>query len=817
LSGGPGGTGGIGGNGGTLSINYLDPLTTPVNPTCDISGGAGGKAGPTGAGGSGGAPGPGGAPGYHIVHTHRHHGRSGASGTKGSAGISTNPGTQGASGTVGTFLMNQIPATNSLTSLSLPLQIYMMLSQVQFHFLMRYTMMALCPGLSTPKDFADEPNVQYVKEVLAWMGTLGLGAVPTNSPFKRESDLYAVIKGNIALGFDYYHNNYNYVPILSFNWQNIEILLTSFGQLQDARDDGYAQLQQGQASIQKLQNAYDKLSSSSESNNAKKDQLITNLRHLSSSIPSQQSVVNGLQTELTSTISSYKARLEKSINCQWENVMMAVGATTMMAACTGGEALPLLGVAAGGALEIRSTIAMNQGNVNCGPGVDVNKNYLIAQLGIVQDAVKNYTTLFTEMKNGLIQSDGGNVGVLVADKQEFMALYQQYFSNAKGFQGTGEKINAMFQQLIDAAEKLNSMILRYNNDVTAIGKIVLEDSENAIYQSRLSYGIEQLNEPLLQLLLKALNFYYTQQLDFFIYELYCANRIYKCLTLKDSDAMAGLAQLQSSSLLDFSLVQGAYTSLLTDFTTFSHSLAVNQRSKLEVTVKLKGESFGFSLASLQRGKPFTFSLPCIHRTTSTPAYMQQFFGHANVRILSMNVYLLGLQPGNTRISLNLENNGCFTVVQTDDSWYQFNCPFITQQTVYTEVGVPLTKPGPDAQFETQISLLDSSVPLSAPLLSPYGGVWTVSLTDPSMASQLPLSQVTGVQVNYKCYVQAFDTQMSSSSSPLDQRKDLDTTSEANVEGVGMKTETKSSEQKKKKRNKKNSKQESFTSSQDGGV
>lgn len=721
--GGHGGPGGVGGQGGVFWSNRAVALPTDAL--------YGGPPGPSGASGQGG---------------------QGSQGGNSPPPIATDPSTRGSNGS---FAIRSMSAPNPvLDPHADPDHLLMLLAQVWFQYLACATLAPL-----SEKTFRTDtnPNLKYIADVLSWVQQLGLDkpAAGSDDPFYYVRTTYAIIYHRIALGRDYYGNDFTYVPDLSLHWPDLLSQLDAFGQVQQTKDAVHAQLADTNANRAALQGTLDSVKQGFETKQADMDAIAATWPDVASNLPKLSAAVTVKQTALTAALGDVVKAVEAACQCDWQSIAGSLSGTLFaapMAAETGPEGEAEVGasagaIVAGGMFGLASSV--RPPTLPLGPGNNVSPQYLISSLQNIQDAstVQNMKEGYTLGGGGVVTQDDPGCHLLVAEQQQFLSLCDSYLNQVPGDSVTVAK--AAFTDLLTATQALNTGIIAYNTDLAAYNKFQVEKAQFDINHNIAQTQLDDMSNthPELVVLVRYFDIAYQQQLTKLVKQLYSASRVISCLSGVPSQALASLSALQSSANLNYPTLQTAFTNLQSEFGAYVHEISGNQLQKSTVTINITDS---FLLQSLQQTGIFSYSFDPVHKDdTKLPPELLPFHDLADVRVISVGVYLVGATPlAGTDIAVHIVHNGAFTVVGPNDKEQSWQCPEFINTFLYSQVGTPVSDYPTVNSSEIQVSL--DSTPVEVPLMGPFGGVWNIT------APGANLSAVTAVQfvfnVSYRSFV-----------------------------------------------------------------
>lgn len=724
--GGKGGTGGDGGN-----VTYYDRNNLGwdqfSSAKVDQNGGRPGKGGLKGEGGKGGVGGSG-----------REDGKHGCAGRDGEDGKEGECGKKG-------------KEVRTWAYTSDPEHWLMILAQVQFQYLTCLTLV----DLSSKQD----SGVAYVNDALDYLRSLS-----TIEPHFKDKAFDVIrsqlllIDDRIAFHRDHYGNEFNYVPEMILDWEVMHRTLQQFKVIQKARDSAFTAMEDAKKNAAALNSDAGKVLAATEGNRMRMAELAQSWPKLTAEIEKNRRIVDKKRAQLLRSEMELKKLIEDRLpGCNTSSVLASIGSTLMMAPCAMGVGGVMAGpagmIAAGGVVSIWSTV--QHGMVEMGPGGQpVNQQQLLRKVKYLE---KLSTTDYKQLDTGTVLCTDPDGTLLVAAQEQYEQLYESYLSQLSG--NTAERIRAQFTELVDATQVLNALILTYNEGLLQYRQCQLNETLFAQAKAILTDELASIsNNPKLHLLVQYFNVAYQAQLNDQLYRLYVATRIYKCLAHTPSQCMHSLSSLQSSSVLNYDTLVNTHSILEKEFYQLRVALGTKQRSSKTVLVSLT-ESRHSSLFEdirdpLIRG--FLHRFECVDSTDTKSTLnsrrmpeMEQFVGKADVRVHAVRVFLVGARPEEGQdVELKISHNGKFTVVKMDNSRVGYQCPAIAIPFAHDKDCNPTSRAA--AIVETQVQLGNN---VTAPLLSPFDGTWTVEVANFSFVD---LSELKCIRFEFDINYRSFD-------------------------------------------------------------
>lgn len=634
----------------------------------------------------------------------------------------------------------------------------MLLAQVWFQYLMRATLAPLdVKTFST----ATDPNIKYIADVISWVKLLSLDKpaagkdADKHDPFYYVRTTYAIIYHRIALGRDYYGNDFTYVPEMVLHWWDVLKQLDDFEDVQKAKDAVHAQLADTDANRVTLAGTLNSVNQTFDTQQAAMDKIAATWPDVAKNLPVLSSAVTAKQAVLTAALGDVVKAVEADCQCDWQSIAGSLSSTLMAApmALEKGPAGEIeLGASAGAIVAggiLGGAASVCPPTLPFGSGGSVSPEYLISSLQHIQDA-----STMQNMKEGYILGGGGVVTpddpgchMLVVEQQQFLSLCDSYLNKVPG--GSVNAAKAAFADLLTATQALNTDIIAYNADLAAYNQYNVDKAQFASDHDTVQTELNnQLNKhPELVVLVRYFDIAYKQQLAKQVYQLYFMSRVSSCLSGVPSQALASLSALQSSTNLNYATLKAVFTNLQSEFMNYVNGVGSNQQQKTTVTVDITDS---FLMQGLQQNEVFSYCFDPAHKDVKklSPELLH-FNNLADVRLISVGVYLIGATPlaGTSDIRVHIVHNGAFTIVGTDDKEHNWQCPEFINTFIYSKVGTPSSSYPTVASSEVQVSLDSSS--LLVPLMGPFGGVWTIT------APGANVSKVTAVRfvfnVSYRSY------------------------------------------------------------------
>ncbi len=280
-----------------------------------------------------------------------------------------------------------------------------------------------------------------------------LGFIDGLSSLQTSNNRAKALLAQLNLGLDYYGNQTNAVPLLSFDFlstfydgffdtfSNIEKTYNTYFKAELSKQETTASIESNLNSAKNLQTtAQDQIN----------EILATTTRIAANIVALDQQFAASKQT-LDEAINKVIDDIQKKFNYDWFNIQ---------------DALSLVSTFSDSALDdINSLIdGVHDGldTISTQAGDKVDKSLVINKIQTIKSSIDSLKTGYTILGSGEISLTGNGVKLLATDESSLLNLLKQYFSpNFKDYQA----VETAFNNYINIVVKRNNAIAYYNSQI----------------------------------------------------------------------------------------------------------------------------------------------------------------------------------------------------------------------------------------------------------------------------------------------------------------------------------------------------------------